>query len=99
MHDCPKTAGDAWLRSWLPMILANASYRSGELVVFLTFDEGFGADNHVATIVVSPYVAAGTVARTPYTHYSLLRTTENLLGLSLLGHARHTVGMRRAFGL
>jgi phospholipase C len=99
MHDCPKTAGDAWLRSWLPMILANASYRSGELVVFLTFDEGFGSDNHVATMVLSPYVEPGTVARTPYTHYSLLRTTENLLGLPLLGHARRTVGMRRAFGI
>jgi phosphatidylinositol-3-phosphatase len=98
MHDCPKSAGDAWLRSWLPMILENRSYRNGQMAVFLTFDEGDG-DDHVATIVVSRYVAPGTVSGTRYTHYSLLRTTENLLGLPLLGHARHAVGMRRAFGL
>jgi phospholipase C len=98
MHDCPKSAGDAWLRSWLPMILANRSYRNGQLVVFLTFDEGDG-DDHVATIVISPYVAPGTVSAVRFTHYSLLRTTQNLLGLPLLGHARTAVGMRRAFRL
>jgi phospholipase C len=98
MHDCPKSAGDAWLRSWLPMILESSSYRNGQLVVFLTFDEGVGSDQRVATIVISPYVRPGTVARPRYTHYSLLRTTENLLGLPLLGRARTAVGMRRAFG-
>jgi len=98
MHDCPKRVGDAWLRSWLPMILANASYRNGDLVVFLTFDEGDG-DDHVATIVISPFVTSGTVSSARFTHYSLLRTTENLLGLPLLGHARRAAGMRRAFGI
>jgi phosphatidylinositol-3-phosphatase len=99
MHDCPKSVGDAWVRSWLPMILRNQSYRNGQMVVFLTFDEGVGADQRVATVVLSPYVAAGTASGAPFTHYSLLRTTENLLGLPLLGHARTAVGMRRAFGL
>jgi phospholipase C len=99
MHDCPKAAGDAWLRSWLPMILANRSYRNGQMVVFLTFDEGVGTDQRVATIVLSPYIEAGTVSRGHFTHYSLLRTTENLLGLPLLAHARQAAGMRRAFGI
>jgi phospholipase C len=99
MHDCPKSVGDDWLRSWLPMILANRSYQNGEMVVFVTFDEGIGADQRVATIVLSPYVQPGTVSRRPFTHYSLLRTTQNLLGLPLLGHARTAVGLRRAFGI
>jgi phospholipase C len=99
MHDCPKAAGDAWLRSWLPMILANRSYRNGQMAVFLTFDEGVGTDQRVATIVLSPYIEAGTVSRGHFTHYSLLRTTENLLGLPLLAHARQAAGMRRAFGI
>lgn len=98
MHDCPTSSGDAWLRSWLPMILRNRSYRHGQMVVFLTFDEGVGVDQRVATVVLSPYIRAGTVSRSTFTHYSLLRTTENLLGLPLLGHARSAVGMRRAFG-
>jgi phospholipase C len=99
MHDCPKSAGDAWLRSWLPMILANTSYRNGQMVVFLTFDEGVGADQRVATVVLSPYVQAGTVSHAHFTHYSLIRTAENLLGLPLLGRARTAAGMRRAFGI
>jgi len=112
MHDCPKPVGDAWFRSWLPLILANTSYQNGQLVVFLTFDEGRGGFEgeschlhpsdpscHVATIVISPFVTPGTVSQTAFTHYSLLRTTENLLGLPLLGHARRAIGMRRAFGL
>ena len=112
MHDCPKSAGDAWLKSWLPLVLANTAYQNGEVVVFLTFDEGRGGfvgeschlhptdpSCHVATIVISPYVTPGTVSRTEFTHYSLLRTTENLLGLPLLGHAQQAIGMRRAFGL
>ena len=112
MHDCPKSVGDAWFKSWLPLILANTSYQNGQLVVFLTFDEGQGGFEgeschlhpsdpscHVATIVISPYVAPGTVSRTTFTHYSLLATTESLLGLPLLGHAQNAVGMRAAFGL
>jgi len=99
MHDCPKSVGDAWLRSWLPMILKNQAYRNGQLVVFLTFDEGEGVDQRIATIVLSPYVSPGTVSRAALTHYSLVRTTENLLGLPLLGRARSAVGMRRTFGI
>ena len=99
MHDCPKSVGDAWLRSWLPLILANQSYRNGQMVVFLTFDEGEGADQRIATIVISRHVARGTVSRAQFTHYSLLRTTENLLGLPLLGKAQEAAGMRRAFGI
>jgi len=99
MHDCPKSVGDAWLQSWLPMILANTAYRNGRMAVFLTFDEGIGTNQRVATIVLSRYVGAGTVSHAHFTHYSLLRTTENLLGLPLLGRARHAAGMRRAFGI
>jgi phosphatidylinositol-3-phosphatase len=112
MHDCPKPVGEAWLRSWLPMILGTTAYQNGQLVVFLTFDEGMGgfegeschlhpADPscHIATIVLSPYVATGTVSRAQFTHYSLLRTTENLLGLPLLGKTQQAAGMRRAFGI
>jgi hypothetical protein len=35
----------------------------------------------------------------PLDHYSLLRTTEELLGLPLLGHAATATSMRPAFGL
>ena len=39
------------------------------------------------TVVVSRYVAPGTTSDTPYNHYSLLRTIEDIFGLSPLGYA------------
>jgi hypothetical protein len=56
--------------------------------------------NHIPLIVVSPYTAAGTRSGTAFTHYSLLRTTEQLLGItSFLGNAAAASSMRAAFGL
>jgi hypothetical protein len=51
---------------------------------------------HVATFVVSPYTAPGTKSSTFFTHYSLLRTTEEMLGLSPLANAN---SMRSDFNL
>jgi hypothetical protein len=42
------------------------------------------------TIVISPFVQPGTRNQTPYNHYSLLRTVENLFGLAHLGFAAST---------
>lgn len=53
----------------------------------------------VPTIVVAPYTVAGTRDRTFYTHYSMLRTTEELLGLPLLGLARTANSMAPGFNL
>lgn len=55
---------------------------------------------HVATLVISPYVRGHHWVATPFTHYSLLRTTEQMLGIGVyLGGAAHATGMRQAFGL
>jgi hypothetical protein len=47
--------------------------------------------------VISPFSHA-VRDDTHYTHYSLLRTTESLLGLPLLGHARSATSMLGRFG-
>jgi phosphatidylinositol-3-phosphatase len=55
---------------------------------------------HLPTFVMSRYVAPGTRSSRLFSHYSLLQTTERLLGLQgFLGHAgdRTTAGMRAAF--
>jgi phosphatidylinositol-3-phosphatase len=57
---------------------------------------------HVPTLVLSAYVHPGTRSGTFFSHYSLLQTTERLLGLTpFIGHAGDatTTGMRAAFGL
>ena len=38
-------------------------------------------------VLLSPFIAPGTVSRKPYNHYSLLRTIEDFLGVGHLGYA------------
>jgi phospholipase C len=55
---------------------------------------------HVVTVVISPYTRAGTRSDDLFTHYSLLRTTEEMLGISTyLGQAAGATDMRSAFNL
>ena len=112
MHDGTIADGDAWLASNLPTILNSAEYQSGSTAVFITWDEGTGgksaedcaanttdASCQVATIVISPSTPAGSTSATLFNHYSLLGTTEQLLGLPALGQASAYPTMTAAFNL
>ena len=100
MHSCPVAVGDAWLRHFVALVVASAQYRAGSLALFITVDENDqSATNRVPTIVVAPTVARGQRVSTPFTHYSLLRTTEALLHLPFIGGARSASSMVSAFHL
>ncbi len=100
MHSCPVSTGDRWLSRIVPLITASRAYRAGAMVLFITFDESdTGPGNHVATYVVAPSVRPGTRSAARFDAYSLLRTTEQLLHLPLLGGARRARPMVRAFNL
>jgi phospholipase C len=87
-HDCPVAAGDAWLHGWFAKILASPSYVAGDTVVFIVWDEDDGASgNHIPFLVVSPSTEPGSQSNAYFDHYSLLKTTEQILGLGLLGQA------------
>ena len=94
-HDCPVVDGDRWLAQWLPTLLDSAAYRSGTTVLFIVWDE----PTPMPLLVIAPSVPSGTTTVEPFNHYSLLRTTEELLGLPLIGQAAHANSMRTAFGL
>jgi phospholipase C len=112
-HDCDIPAGDAWLSELVPQVLDGPDYRAGRTALFVTYDEGAGgyagqscrrdpdASCHIVTVAVAPSVAPGTRSSTRYDLYSLLETTERMLGLGRLGHAAddRTHGMRPAFGI
>jgi phosphatidylinositol-3-phosphatase len=100
MHSCPVRDGDRWLAGWLPSLLRTRQYRSGSMVVFITWDEDDGsARQHIPTLVISRHTRPGTRSATPFDHYSLLATTEEILGLPKLGAAARAESMRSAFGL
>ncbi len=100
MHSCPVATGDAWLKKYVAQILSSPQYRSKSLALFITFDESTQSNsNQIPTVVVAPSVPAGIRVATHFTHYSLLRTTETLLHLPLLGAARTATSMLGAFHL
>ncbi len=100
MHSCPVATGDAWLHRVVPMILASPQYQSRSLVLFITFDENNSeASNRVPTLVIAPSVPHGVRVGVAFTHYSLLRTSETLLHVALLGAARTAHSMVGPFHL
>lgn len=98
-HDCSVRTGDGWLASWIPRILGGPNYQAGNTVVVLSWDEGVGAGNQIPTVVVAPSVPIGVTSGQRFDHYSLLRTTEDLLGLSPLGAAANAPSLSAAFHL
>ncbi len=92
MHDGSVAQGDAFLREFVPLITDSPVFASG--VLFITFDEGTtsagshgDAGGHIATLIVAPGMGPGMSITTYADHYSLLRTTQDLLGLPCLAHS------------
>ncbi len=89
MEGCGIRAGDSFLEQQLGAIMRSPAWRTQRSLAIITFDED-AYDNErpaqrVATIVIgSRGVRAGYVSRVRYTHYSLLRTIEDALGLAAL---------------
>lgn len=100
MHDCATSSGDTWLSQEVPQLLDSSQYRSGQTAIFITWDEGIGSNQQVATLVLAPTVVPGARPSAAYNHYSLLRTTEEMLGLTpLLGGAASAASMRSGFNI
>jgi hypothetical protein len=82
-HDTGVAHADRWLSATFGPLLQDPRFRRNTLFV-VTFDEGRHG-NHIYTVISGDTVAPGSVSSTAYDHYSLLRTTEQVLGLGNLG--------------
>jgi len=81
MHDAPVAVGDAWLSRVVPAILASPAFTTTRSLLVITWDEGVGADQHVATILAGDGAKLHYRSSRPYDHYSLLHTIEADWGL------------------
>ena len=109
-------SADAFLRKWVPKILASPAFRRDGLLI-ITFDEAEAEANQpgeadasaccgevpgpnaplpgifglgggrTGAVLLSPFIRPGTVNDTPYNHYSMLRSIEDMFGLDHLGYA------------
>jgi acid phosphatase len=98
-HDCSLSVADAWLGSWLPVIMAGPDFVGGQLTVIVTFDEDDSSQrNQVAFVVIDPRLHGVTVTGT-FDHYSLTRWLDENAGVALLRNAGSAPDLKAAFGL
>jgi phospholipase C len=99
-HDCSVATGDAWLQANVPAILTTSDYRAGRTALFIAWDEDdSSASNHIPLLVLSASTKVGARSSTVFDHYSLLASTESMLGIGCLGLACGAASLRSAFGL
>jgi hypothetical protein len=101
MHDGTIADGDSWLSTFMPKLLSSSEYSAGRTAVFVTWDEDdLFSGNHIATLVIAPSVVPGTNVAARLDHYSMLRATQEMLGLGpLLGNAATAADLRNAFNV
>ncbi|MEO6195954.1 MAG: alkaline phosphatase family protein [Thermoanaerobaculia bacterium] len=82
---CPNSnsirSGDDWLKAQLPRIINYATTHAG--TIFITWDEG-SATTKMPFLVVGPGVKANYAGAVSYTHSSLVKSVERILGLPIL---------------
>ena len=95
-------AGDQYVGTTVSQVMASPTWKHGNNAIVITWDEDdysdqgqpgtgcCGADpggGHVVTIVITNHGSRHVTDKTPYNHYSLLRTMEAAFGLPCLAHA------------
>lgn len=89
MHDGTIAQADSWLATIVPMIQQSKIFQK-DGVLFITWDEGKENDenpnNPIGMIIASPFVKKNYGNTISYSHTSLVKTIEEIFGLSpLLG--------------
>jgi acid phosphatase len=97
-HEGDLGKADAWLATWMPLIMAGPDYQSGKLAVVITFDEGVGPNQTVPFVLVNRNVSHQVVSQR-FDHYALCRLYDDVLGVSPLNAAASAPGLAAAFGL
>lgn len=85
-HDTSAAFADQFLAKTFGPLLKTANFMN-EMLLIITFDEAKSKKsvNKIYTALLGDDVVAGSISKTPYTHYSLLRTIELAWGLGSLG--------------
>ena len=85
MHDNSVASGDDYARTILEPLLNSQAYANGDLAIFFLWDE----NTPIPNVVIAPSVIPGTrmtvQTGNPISHFSALRTWEEMLHLPLLG--------------
>jgi len=92
-------SADAFLQSWLPIIMAGPDYTRGDLTIIITFDEDDGTTgNNVTFVAIDPRLSHKVVTLAS-THYSLARWLEDNAKVAHQFNAVTAADLKAAFGL
>jgi acid phosphatase len=95
MHDCSVSTGDSWLRTKLGSYADWAPTHNSVLIV-TTDEDDESAGNRIPTIFYGAHVKVGRYS-TPYDHYHLLRTIEDMYGTAHAGNAASVAPITEAW--
>jgi hypothetical protein len=85
MHDNSVQSGDTYAKDTLEPLLNSKAYAQGDVAIFFLWDE----NSPIPNVLLAPSIIPGTKINlssgNPISHFSALRTWEEMLGLPLLG--------------
>ena len=88
MHSSSVSTGDAFAQTILDPLLNSTAYAKGDLAIFFLWDE----NSPIPNVLLAPSIVKGTrisvSTGNPVSHFSALRTWEEMLGLPLLGDTK-----------
>jgi hypothetical protein len=112
---CPSNlllTGDTFLKTWVPKLTSTAVYRKHDTVIFVVWDEGEPGTSreacatnttdqscHVVLLAIAPSVRKGRRVSALLNHYSLLKASEDLLGVQELDQAKTANSLLKPFHL
>lgn len=86
MHDCSVSTGDSWLSSHISSYADWAKTHNSLLILTWDEDDDTASGNQVLTLFVGANIKPSAYAER-INHYSVLRTLEDMYGLTALGNA------------
>ena len=84
-HDGTPAQADAWLRTWIPVLMSGPDWRSGRLAIVVVFDEGETTEQ-VPFVLMAPGLA-GVKISAAANQYALTRLIDKVIGAAPLRKA------------
>jgi acid phosphatase len=95
-HDGTPAQADAWLRSWVPVLMSGPDWRSGRLAVVVVFDEGDTTEQ--VPFVLMALRLSGVKITEPANQYALTRLIDKIIGAPPLRHASSAANIASILG-
>jgi phosphatidylinositol-3-phosphatase len=77
-HNGTPAQADAWLRTWIPVLMSGPDWRSGQLAITVVFDEGETTEQ-VPFVLMSPGLSGVTISEQA-NQYALTRLIDAVIG-------------------